>query len=123
MSICKKNYEDSSSFFMIRAFYRPFLSTAAPKLKPHVYVFVIDNIITAATTQLPLSDQWRKFKFRARLQESHSRPLLLASPTGVGDGGQGARAPPPKIRENIIGQLCNIRAFCGQKSCKIRSFC
>jgi len=43
--------------------------------------------------------------------------------TGVGDGGQGARAP-QKFGKKFFGQLlCKIRAFFRQESCKIQAVC
>ena len=41
---------------------------------------------------------------------------------GVGDGGQGARAPPP-IQEDFFGQLlCKIRTFSGKNHVKFGNF-
>ena len=43
---------------------------------------------------------------------------------GVGEGGQGAGTCPLKFGQNLFRQfLRKIRAFFGQKSCRIRKFC
>ena len=124
---CTKNYQNTRIFmiFARKICKIPEFYTIFSRKMRKFYVIIAREILFPTFRNDRGGEISFSFSPLSTVVRSSLPCLLTLVLIGVGDGGggRGARAP-LKFGKILFGQLLHkIRAFFGQKSCKIREFC